>query len=54
MTDLTAIASSALMTNLVEETQSWHSPGLPLYPAFCLKGQNAPMPSGLPSPVGAS
>jgi hypothetical protein len=31
--DLPAI--SALMTNLVEATQSWHSPGLPLYPAFC-------------------
>lgn len=30
--DLPAI--SALMTNLMQATQSWHSPGLPLYPAF--------------------
>jgi hypothetical protein len=30
--DLPAI--SALMSNLLEATQSWHSPGLPLYPAF--------------------
>ena len=28
-------AISALMSNLLEATQSWHAPGLPLYPAFC-------------------
>ena len=27
-------AISALMGNLLEATQSWHAPGLPLYPAF--------------------
>lgn len=31
--DLPAI--SALMSNLLEATQSWRMPGLPLYPAFC-------------------
>jgi hypothetical protein len=27
-------AISVLMSNLLEATQSWHAPGLPLYPAF--------------------
>lgn len=31
--DLPAI--SALMGNLLEATQSWRTPGLPLYPVFC-------------------
>ena len=30
-------AISALMTNLLDATQSWHAPGLPRYPAFCHK-----------------